>query len=65
VNNTDSSGKDMTEYNDDSHHTVPLAIEAPGITKDDCVGFKVHMFIKTNGNETWPVDDTRVMAQPS
>lgn len=60
VNNADSSGKDMTEYNDDSHHIVPLVIEAPGITKGDCGGFKVHMFIKTNGDDTWSIDDARV-----
>ncbi len=60
VNNADSSGKDMTEYNDDSHHIVPLVVEAPGITKEDCGGFKVHMFIKTNGNDTWTIDDARV-----
>jgi hypothetical protein len=60
VNNADSSGKDMTEYNDDSHHIVPLVVEAPGVTKGDCGGFKVHMSIKTNGDDTWTIDDARV-----
>ncbi|AEW98561.1 hypothetical protein [Streptantibioticus cattleyicolor] len=60
VNNADSSGKDMTTYNDDSHHIVPLVVEAPGATKPDCEGFKVRMWIKTNGHDHWPIDDARV-----
>jgi hypothetical protein len=60
INNADSSGKDMTEYNDDSHHIVPLVIEAPGATKDTCGQFKVRMWIKTNGNDEWDIDDARV-----
>lgn len=60
INNADSSGKDMTTYNDDSHHIVPLVVEAHGATLDDCGGFKVHMWIKTNGNDTWTIDDARV-----
>ncbi|TDT95954.1 hypothetical protein EDD99_7796 [Streptomyces sp. 846.5] len=60
VNNADSSGKDMTTYNDDSHHIVPLVVEGPGTSKADCGGFKVRMWIKTNGNDTWPIDDARV-----
>lgn len=60
VNNADSSGKDMTTYNDDSHHIVPLVVEAPGALKPDCRGFKVRMWIKTNGNDNWSIDDARV-----
>ncbi|KRV49055.1 hypothetical protein AQ490_22360 [Wenjunlia vitaminophila] len=60
INNADSSGKDMTTYNDDSHHIVPLVVEAPGATKSNCDGFKVRMWIKTNGNDTWTIDDARV-----
>ncbi|MEC3993036.1 hypothetical protein VSR01_05570 [Actinacidiphila sp. DG2A-62] len=60
VSNADSSGKDMTTYNDDSHHIVPLVVEAPGALKSDCRGFKVWMWIKTNGNDNWSVDDARV-----
>jgi hypothetical protein len=60
INNADSSGKDMTTYNDDSHHIVPLVVEAPGISKEDCRGFNVRMWIKTKGNDTWTIDDARV-----
>ncbi|MFI2205398.1 hypothetical protein ACH47Z_32370 [Streptomyces sp. NPDC020192] len=60
INNADSSGKDMTTYNDDSHHIVPLVVEAPGATKSDCGGFKVRMWIKTNGSDNWSIDDARV-----
>ena len=60
INNADSSGKDMTEYNDDSHHIVPLVVEAPGVTKAACGQFKVRMSIKTNGNDTWTIDEARV-----
>jgi hypothetical protein len=60
VNNADSSGKDMTTYNDDSHHIVPLVVEAPGALRSDCRGFKVRMWIKTNGNDNWSIDDARV-----
>ncbi|QHA08740.1 hypothetical protein GQF42_40650 [Streptomyces broussonetiae] len=60
INNADSSGMDMTTYEDDSHHIVPLAVEAPGARKSDCDGFKVRMWIKTKGSDNWPVDDARV-----
>ncbi|MFF9586447.1 hypothetical protein [Streptomyces achromogenes] len=60
INNADSSGKDMTTYNDDSHHIVPLVVEAPGTGKPDCSGFRVRMWIKTNGNDNWTIDDARV-----
>ncbi len=60
VNNADSSGKDMTEYNDDSHHIVPLVVEAPGATRSICEGFKVRMWIKTNGSDKWTIDDARI-----
>ncbi len=60
VNNADSSGKDMTKYNDDSHHIVPLVVEGPGTSKADCAGFRVRMWIKTNGKDKWTIDDARV-----
>ncbi|MGW2956197.1 hypothetical protein [Streptomyces eurythermus] len=60
INNADSSGKDMTTYNDDSHHIVPLVVEAPGARKSDCSGFRVRMWIKTNGNDNWTIDVARV-----
>jgi hypothetical protein len=60
ISNADSSGKDMTEYNDDSYHIVPLGVDAPGATKADCNQFKVHMSIKTNGDDTWSIDLARV-----
>lgn len=60
VANADSSGKDATEYNDDSEHIVPLVVEAPGVTDADCVKFKVRMWIKTKGNDTWTIDEARV-----
>lgn len=60
INNADSSGKDMTTYNDDSHHIVPLILEAPGTLKSDCGGFKVRMWIKTKGNDNWTIDDARI-----
>ncbi|MEU5079780.1 MULTISPECIES: hypothetical protein [Streptomyces] len=60
INNADSSGKDMTTYNDDSHHIVPLVVEAPGTGKSECYGFRVRMWIKTNGNDNWTIDVARV-----
>ncbi|GHG93105.1 hypothetical protein [Streptomyces rubradiris] len=60
INNADSSGKDMTTYNDDSHHIVPLVVEAPGARKWECSGFRVRMWIKTNGNDNWTIDVARV-----
>jgi hypothetical protein len=60
INNADSSGKDMTTYNDDSHHIVPLVVEASGATKVNCDGFKVRMSIKTNGSDHWEIDEARV-----
>ncbi|WP_258565294.1 hypothetical protein [Streptomyces sp. WELS2] len=60
INNADSSGKDMTTYNDDSHHFVPLVVEAPGAGKSECSGFRVRMSIKTNGNDNWSIDVARV-----
>lgn len=60
INNADSSGKDMTEYNDDSHHIVPLVVEAPSVTRTACGQFKVRMSIKTNGSDTWTIDEARV-----
>jgi hypothetical protein len=60
ISNADSSGKDMTEYNDDSYHIVPLVVESPGATDLQCTGFKVHMWIKTNGDDTWDIDLARV-----
>jgi hypothetical protein len=60
ISNADSSGKDMTEYNDDSYHIVPLGIDAPGASKANCDQFTVHMWIKTNGDDTWDIDLARV-----
>ena len=59
INGADSSGKDMTEYNDDSSHIVPLVIDAPGTTKGQSSGYRVHMWIKTNGDDTWDIDVAR------
>lgn len=60
ISNADSSGKDMTTYNDDSYHIVPLEVNAPGATKADCDKFQVRMWIKTNGDDTWDIDLARV-----
>lgn len=60
ISNADSSGKDMTEYNDDSYHIVPLVVEASGATRAQCSRFKVRVSIKTNGNDTWAIDLARV-----
>lgn len=60
VSNADSSGKDMTGYTDDSYHIVPLVVDAAGATKADCVQFRAHMWIKTNGSDTWSIDIARV-----
>ena len=60
ISNADSSGKDATEYNDDSYHIVPLMVSAPGATRSQCTGFRVRMWQKTNGNDTWSVDLARV-----
>jgi hypothetical protein len=60
ISNADSSGKDMTEYNDDSWHIVPLVVEAPGAAKSQCANFRVHLSQKTNGNDTWDIDVARV-----
>jgi len=59
INGADSSGKDMTEYNDDSSRIVPLVIDAPGTTKGQSSGYRVHMWIKTNGDDTWDIDVAR------
>lgn len=60
VNGADSSGKDATTYNDDSHHIVPLTVEGAGTSKYDARGFKVRLSIKTNGNDEWDIDEARV-----
>jgi hypothetical protein len=60
ASNADASGKDMTEYNDDSYHIVPLVVDSPGSTKDECTSFNVRLMIKTNGNDTWTIDIARV-----
>jgi hypothetical protein len=60
VSNADASGKDMTEYNDDSYHIVPLVVDSPGSTKDECARFNVRLMIKTHGADTWTIDIARV-----
>jgi hypothetical protein len=49
----------MTEYNDDSSHIIPLVVDAPGATKSQSSGYKVHMWIKTNRDDTWDIDVAR------
>jgi len=61
VTNADASGKDMTTYNDDSYHIIPLVLEAPGAVKSQCGQFRVKLFIKTHGNNEWPLDLIRVI----
>jgi hypothetical protein len=51
--NADNSGDDSTEYNDYSDHTVPLTVLAPGAQKTQSGQFRVHLWQRTHGNDTW------------
>src|SRR5262245_19580402 len=60
ASNADASGKDMTTYNDDSYHIIPLVVDSPGSNKGDCARFNVRLMQKTKGSDTWTIDFARV-----
>ena len=49
----DNSKDKSTEYKKNSDHTVNLEIIGTGVRKSSCKGFKVHMWQRTSGWETW------------
>jgi hypothetical protein len=51
--NADNSKDKSTEYKKNSDHTVNLEIIGTGVRKSSCKGFKVHMWQRTSGWETW------------
>jgi hypothetical protein len=54
-------GAAWTIYVHKSSHIVPLVVEAPGISKADCGGFLVRMWVKTyNIDEPWTIDTVRI-----
>lgn len=53
ADNRDNSGDDGTQYKDGSDHQFDLDLDAPGMDKASCAGFKVHIYIHTHGNDTW------------
>jgi hypothetical protein len=53
--NADNSKGRRTEYKKNSDHTVNLEIIATAIKKSACKAFKVHMWQRTSGWETWHV----------
>ncbi len=53
ANNRDNSGDDGTEYKDGSDHQFDLDIDAAGIEKSSCAGYKVRVWQHTHGHDTW------------
>jgi hypothetical protein len=58
INNADSSGRDETEYNDHSNHTIPLIVDSSGATLAQCQGFKFRVGTVANGNDKWEFNGT-------
>jgi len=40
---------------------VTLQVDAPGVYRDGCQGFRVHMWQQTNGHDTWKVTPTVIL----
>jgi len=53
ANNRDNSGDDGTEYKDNSDHQFDLDIDAAGLEKSACGGYKVRVWQHTHGHDTW------------
>ena len=53
ADNRDNSGDDGTEYKDGSDHQFDLDLDAPGLSKSSCAGFKVSVSQHTHGHDTW------------
>lgn len=63
IKNGDCGGDNTTEYGDHSTHEIAFQIDAAGVSKDDCRGFKVHVWQKTHGgkgHDTWIVNEATV-----
>ena len=61
VNNADNSGDDGTQYKDGSDHQCDLSLDAPGLHKSACAGFRTHLWIHTHGNDTWKFNGRLVL----
>ncbi len=53
ADNRDNSGDDGTQYKDGSDHQFDLDLDAAGLSKSSCKGFKVHVWQHTHGHDTW------------
>lgn len=53
ADNRDNSGDDGTQYKDGSDHQFDLDLDSPGMEKDSCKGYRVHVYIHTHGHDTW------------
>lgn len=53
ANNRDNSGDDGSQYKDGSDHSFDLDLDAPGIDRNACNGFRVKVWQHTNGKDTW------------
>jgi hypothetical protein len=53
ADNRDNSGDDGTQYKCNSDHEFGVDVDADGIKKSACGGFKVHVTIHSHGYDTW------------
>jgi len=58
ANNRDSSGGDGTKYKEGSDHQFELTLDAPGLPKSKLSDFRVKVWQRTNGHDTWDLDCT-------
>jgi hypothetical protein len=60
IEGADASGRDATEYNNGSDHTIKLVVHSDQASYSMCRKFKFKIGACANGNDTWKIARARV-----